>query len=65
VYLTRPKQTDVGTDEVKLLVGLVAAQRFLDEELKMIYGTTTLRHRLGLAIVVHASFIKETIELLK
>lgn len=65
VYLTRPSRTDPDTDDVKLIVGLVSAQQFLDEELKMIYGTTTLRHRLGLAIVVHASFIKETIDLLK
>ena len=33
--------------------------------MKMIYGTSKVRHRLGLAIVIHASFIKETIDLLK
>ncbi len=30
--------------------------------MKMIYGTTKVRHRLGLAIVIHASFIRETME---
>jgi hypothetical protein len=45
-----------------MIMGLVLAQRFLDEEMKMIYGTTKLRHRLGLAIIIHASYIRETIE---
>ena len=48
-----------------LLVGLVSAQRFLDEEATLLYGTTKLRHRLGFAIVIHASVIQETIDLLR
>lgn len=65
VYLIRPNQTEPGKEDVRLIVGLVSAQQFLDEEMRMIYGTSKVRHRLGLAIVVHASFIKETINLLK
>lgn len=65
VYLARPSRTDHNREDVRLIVGLVSAQQFLDEEMKMIYGTSKVRHRLGLAIVVHASFIKETIDLLK
>lgn len=64
VYLTRPSRTEPDKD-VRLIVGLVSAQQFLDEEMKMIYGTTKLRHRLGLATIVHASFITETIDLLR
>jgi V8-like Glu-specific endopeptidase len=64
VYLARLNQTTPG-GEVRLVVGLVSGQQFLDEEAKLIYGTTKIRHRLGLAIVVHASFIKETVDLLK
>jgi len=65
VYLSKPSRTDPDKEEVRLIVGLISAQQMLDEEMKMIYGTTKVRHRLGLAIVVHASFIKETIDLLK
>ena len=49
-------------EEVRLIVGLVTGQLFLDEEAKMIYGTTKMRHRMGLAIVVPATFVRQTIE---
>lgn len=65
VYLSRTSRNTPVRDETRLLVGLVTAQQFLDEEMKMIYGTSKVRHRLGLAIVVHASFIKDTLALLK
>jgi hypothetical protein len=65
VYLARSSQTKSDKDEVRLIVGLITGQQCLDEEMKMVYGTTTMRHRLGLAIVVHATFIQETVELLK
>jgi len=58
VYLTRT----AGKEDLNLIIGLISGQRFLDEEAKMVYGTTKLRHRLGLAIVVHGAFIKETID---
>lgn len=65
VYLADPKRKMPGKEkpeEVRLIVGLVTGQHFLDEEMKMVYGSTKLRHRLGLAIVVQASFIRETLE---
>ncbi len=65
VYLSRPgRLAPIGEDD-SLILGLVSGQRFLDEEMKMIYGTTKVRHRLGLAVVVHASFIRETVDRLK
>lgn len=60
VYLDRAGSA--GQPAARLILGLISAQRFLDEEAKMVYGVTKIRHRLGLAIVVHASFIKETID---
>ena len=65
VYLASARRSgaeEEDRDEVRLIVGLVTRQMFLDEEMKMIYGTTKLRHRLSLAVVVHASFIRETIQ---
>jgi hypothetical protein len=65
VYLAEPSRRFGGKkkpEEVRLILGLVVGQHFLNEEAKMIYATRTVRHRLGLAIVVHASFIRETIE---
>ncbi|MEY4613835.1 MAG: hypothetical protein RL179_1808, partial [Planctomycetota bacterium] len=52
-------------DDTRIILGLVSAQHFLDEDIKLIYGTSKIRHRLGLAIIIHAALIKETIELLK
>jgi len=48
--------------DTRLILGLVVGQHFLDEEAKMIYEAVKVRHRLGIAIVVHAAFIKETID---
>jgi V8-like Glu-specific endopeptidase len=62
VYLTRASRTGPDKEELRLILGLVTGQRFLDEEAKGIYGTSKVRHRLGLAIIVHASFIRETID---
>lgn len=62
VYLAKETSGDREKDDLGLILGLVSGQRFLDEEAKMIYGTTKVRHRLGLAIIIHASFIKETID---
>jgi len=62
VYLTRPSHDPARPGEVNLILGLVSGQMFLDEEAKMVYGTTKFRHRLGLAIIVHASLIRETID---
>lgn len=68
VYLADPKRSLPGKDkpeQVRLILGLVTGQHFLDEEMKMVYGTTKVRHRLGLAIVVQASFIREALDRLR
>jgi hypothetical protein len=65
VYLADPKRSLPGKDrpeEVRLILGLVTGQLFIDEEMKLLYGNMKVRHRLGLAIVVQASFIRETLE---
>jgi hypothetical protein len=61
VYLADSRSNRPAGDD-HLILGLVTGQHFLDEDMKMIYGTMKVRHRLGLAIVVHASFIRETID---
>lgn len=58
VCLTR---TDSDKKDVRLILGLITGQHFLDEEMKMVYGSTKIRHRLGLAIVIQASFIRDTL----
>jgi len=70
VFLTRtnnftPKNAAPNHEDLNLILGLVTAQRFLDEDIKSIYGATKVRHRLGISIIVHASFIREAIEQLK
>lgn len=65
VYLSNSNHTVSGKDrtqKVEVILGLVTGQHFLDEEMRMVYGTTKVRHRLGLAIVVQASFIRDTIK---
>jgi hypothetical protein len=65
VYLADPRRSLPGKDkpgEVRLILGLVTGQHFLDEEMRMLYGATKVRHRLGLAIVVQASFIREALD---
>jgi hypothetical protein len=65
VYLADPGRLVGGKrqpQEVRLLLGLVVGQHFIDEQVKMLYETRKVRHRLGMAIVVHASFIRETVE---
>lgn len=49
-------------DAKPLILGLMHGQRFIDEEMSMIYGSSKVRHRLGLGIVVQAEFIRQTLE---
>ena len=65
VYFALPAQGSESKSEPGAILGVVSAQRFLDEEMKMIYGTTKIRHRFGLGIIVHAAFVHETLELMK
>jgi hypothetical protein len=47
---------------VRLVLGLVVGQHFIDVDTKTVYETRKIRYRMGLAIVVHAAFIRETID---
>jgi hypothetical protein len=68
VYLVDDHRAVSGkTDSirVRLILGLMIGQHFLDEEFKMIYQTGKFRHRMGFGIIVHATAIKETIDLVE
>lgn len=63
VYLSEPARNANGeSQDVRLILGLMHGQHFLDEEMTMVYGSSKLRHRLGLGIVIQAALIRETIE---
>jgi hypothetical protein len=67
VYLVDNHRLLAGKTEpghVRMILGLMVGQHFLDEEFKMIYQTGKFRHRMGFGIAVHATAIKETIALL-
>ena len=49
--------------QVQLILGVVIAQQFIDERFNNIYQSGMFRHRMGLAIVVNSTTIRETIEL--
>jgi hypothetical protein len=67
VYLVDDHRLVAGKTQprpVRLILGLMVGQHFLDEEFKMIYQTGKFRHRMGFGIAVHATAIKDTIDLL-
>jgi hypothetical protein len=67
VYLAETNRLPIGQsqpEKVRLILGLVLGQTFLDEDIKTPYEIRKVRHRLGLAIVAHASLIREAINLL-
>lgn len=45
------------------IIGLIVAQHFVDEQFTLIYQSGKFRHRMGLAIVVPSTLIRETVEL--
>ena len=47
---------------VQLLMGLVSEQKFAEEKIESLRETRKERYQLGLAIVIPAPFIKETID---
>jgi len=49
---------------VRFIMGLVSKQKMIQEEIKSMDETTTKEHPLGLAIIVPATFIRGTINLL-
>jgi len=52
----------VGT--IQFIAGLVSQEHIATEKIKSLYEEQMIKHPLALAKVIHASFIKETIELL-
>jgi len=51
-----------GTNDHPLLVGIVLAQIRHDERVTMEYEERTIHHPLGLGTVLHAQFVRDTIE---
>lgn len=51
--------------EVQLIMGIVSKQKIVTEKIESLTAITEQRHQLGLAEIVHASFIKEALELLE
>ena len=67
VYLDEPQRIakeGVPPERAQLIVGLVHGQHFIEERFSTIYQSGMTRHRLGLCIVIHATAIRETIDLL-
>ena len=64
IYVSQPNRVlESGKVEpVRLILGLVHGQHFIDEDVKTAYETRKMRTRLGLSIVVPAAMIRETIE---
>jgi hypothetical protein len=56
------REVDGKKQPTKLIMGIVTGQMFIDEDVKLIYSSAKTRHRLGLAIVVPANWIRETID---
>lgn len=50
--------------EVQMVLGLVSKQKIVKEKVNSYMQETTRNHQVGLAEIVHASLIRETIELL-
>lgn len=65
VYTSRPGVGDDPTENVPMIMGVIHGQRFVHNTVKGDYITVKTHHQFGLAIVVHASFIIETIDLMK
>jgi len=67
VYLTETSRFYAGKVQpgrVQLILGLMSGQHFIDEDIKMLYESRKVKHRLGLGVVEHATFIREAIDLL-
>lgn len=65
VYTTRDEAADPSAQDEPLILGVVHGQRFVNDTIKGNYITVKTHHQFGLAIIVHASFIVETIALMK
>jgi len=68
VYLDDARRILSGNAEgerVRLILGVIHGQHFIDEKFKTIYQSGLTRHRMGLSIVVHATAIRETLDRLE
>jgi hypothetical protein len=46
------------------IMGIVSNEKLITEEIRSMYQTTEEHHPINMAVVIHASLIKETLELL-
>jgi hypothetical protein len=62
---SRPHRNTLNLgEEIRFIMGLVSEELIMNEEIKSLTEVTTRGHQLGLAKVIPASFIQETINLL-
>jgi len=67
VYFVQSGRTYAGgmhVGTIQFIAGLVSKEHIVTEKIESIYETREERHTLSLATVVHASLIRETIEML-
>lgn len=62
---TAPREASVETPDPPLVVGLITGQVRNDEKTQTLMEERVVHHSLGLAVVVQAQYIRETIELLR
>jgi hypothetical protein len=62
VFICDPAEKEKGDDARPLVIGIVLAQHFSDEKINTIYEDQTVRHPLNLSVIIHAQFVRETIE---
>ena len=67
VYFVQSGRTYRGAwrpGTIQFIAGLVSQEHIITEKIKSIYEEQVKKHPLALAVVIHASFIRETINLL-
>lgn len=61
-FMSDPRSESADKSGPPLLVGMVLAQWRHDEEVKTLYEEMYIHHPLALSVIVHAQYIRETIE---
>jgi hypothetical protein len=64
IFLEEPSRLVEGNpqpQDARLILGIVHGQHFLDDDTRTPYEIRKVRHRLELAVVVHAAFVREVI----
>jgi S1-C subfamily serine protease len=64
ISATRPGANGAPAGRLLSVVGLVSQQQEVQERIESLSEVTVRKHTLGLAVVVHAAFIRETIDAL-